>query len=158
MRQLGGNRCTCRRKRSDWAKRNPSPDVARVLSRFVDVIVVRTFAQHNLEELAEYSAVPVINALSDLNTPARRWADLLTIYEIKGKLKWLTVAYIGDGNNVANSLMLACTMTGMNFNIASPKGFAIDASGFEESADLRQNQRLEIFVTEDRRRPPGTRT
>jgi len=75
-------------------------------------------------------------------------ADLLTIYEIKGKLKWLTVAYIGDGNNVANSLMLACAMTGVNFNIASPK-VTPSMRRFEKSANLRQNQRGEIFATED---------
>jgi ornithine carbamoyltransferase len=111
--------------------------------------VVRTFAQHNLEELAEYSAVPVINALSDFEHPCQALADLLTIYEIKGKLKWLTVAYIGDGNNVANSLMLACAMTGMNFNIASPKGFAIDASVLKKAQTYAKTSGSKIFVTED---------
>ncbi len=128
MRQMGGQSLYLSPEEVGLGKRESIPDVARVLSRFVDVIVVRTFAQHNLEVLAEYASVPVINALSDFEHPCQAVADLLTIYEIKGKLKWLTVAYIGDGNNVANSLMLACAMTGVNFNIASPKGYTIDAS------------------------------
>ena len=149
MRQLGGQSLYLSPEEVGLGKRESIPDVARVLSRFVDVIVVRTFAQHNLEELAEYSAVPVINALSDFEHPCQALADLLTIYEIKGKLKWLTVAYIGDGNNVANSLMLACAMTGMNFNIASPKGFAIDASVLKKAQTYAKTSGSKIFVTED---------
>ena len=122
MRQLGGQTIYLSPEEVGLGKRESIPDVARVLSRFVDVIVLRTFAQQNLEVLAEYSSVPVINALSDFEHPCQALADLLTIYEQKGKLKWLTLAYIGDGNNVANSLMLACAMTGVNFNIASPQG------------------------------------
>ena len=149
MRQMGGQSLYLSPEEVGLGKRESIPDVARVLSRFVDVIVVRTFAQHNLEELAEYSAVPVINALSDFEHPCQALADLLTIYEIKGKLKWLTVAYIGDGNNVANSLMLACAMTGMNFNIASPKGFAIDASVLKKAQTYAKTSGSKIFVTED---------
>ena len=97
MRQMGGQTIYLSPEEVGLGKRESIPDVARVLSRFVDVIVLRTFAQQNLEVLAEYSSVPVINALSDFEHPCQAVADLLTIYEIKGKLKWLTVAYIGDG-------------------------------------------------------------
>jgi ornithine carbamoyltransferase len=151
MRQLGGQSLYLSPEEVGLGKRESIPDVARVLSRFVDVIVVRTFAQHNLEVLAEYSSVPVINALSDFEHPCQALADLLTIYEIKGKLKWLTVAYIGDGNNVANSLMQACAMLGVNFHIASPKGYEINPSVLKNAKTLAKTSGSKIFVTEDPR-------
>jgi ornithine carbamoyltransferase len=151
MRQLGGQSLYLSPEEVGLGKRESIPDVARVLSRFVDVIVVRTFAQHNLEVLAEYASVPVINALSDFEHPCQALADLLTIYEIKGKLKWLTVAYIGDGNNVANSLMQACAMLGVNFHIASPKGYEINPSVLKNAKTLAKTSGSKIFVTEDPR-------
>ncbi len=149
MRQLGGQTLYLSPEEVGLGKRESIPDVARVLSRFVDVIILRTFAQHNLEVLAEYSAVPVINALSDFEHPCQALADLLTIYEQKGKLKWLTLAYIGDGNNVANSLMLACAMTGVNFNIASPKGYEIDSSVLKQARTYAKTSGSKIFCTTD---------
>ena len=149
MRQLGGQTIYLSPEEVGLGKRESIPDVARVLSRFVDGIVLRTFAQHNLEVLAEYSSVPVINALSDYEHPCQAIADLLTIYEQKGKLKWLTLAYIGDGNNVANSLMLACAMTGVNFNIASPKGYTIDESVLKKARTYAKTSGAKIFCTED---------
>lgn len=149
MRQLGGQSLYLSPEEVGLGKRESIPDVARVLSRFVDVIVVRTFAQHNLEVLAEYASVPVINALSDYEHPCQALADLLTIYEIKGKLKWLTLAYIGDGNNVANSLMLACAMAGVNFNIASPKEYTIDTSILKKAQTYAKTSGAKIFCTED---------
>jgi ornithine carbamoyltransferase len=149
MRQLGGQSLYLSPEEVGLGKRESIPDVARVLSRLVDVIVLRTFAQRNLETLAEYSAVPVINALSDFEHPCQALADLLTIYEIKGKLKWLTLAYIGDGNNVANSLMLACAMTGVNFNIASPQGYQINESILKKAKTYAKSSGAKIFCTED---------
>ena len=149
MRQLGGQTLYLSPEEVGLGKRESIPDVARVLSRFVDVIILRTFAQHNLEVLAEYSAVPVINALSDFEHPCQALADLLTIYEQKGKLKWLTLAYIGDVNNVANSLMLACAMTGVNFNIASPKGYEIDASVLKQALTYAKTSGSKIYCTSD---------
>ena len=149
MRQLGGQTIYLSPEEVGLGKRESIPDVARVLSRFVDGIVLRTFAQHNLEVLAEYSSVPVINALSDYEHPCQAIADLLTIYEQKGKLKWLTLAYIGDGNNVANSLMLACAMTGVNFNIASPKDYTIDESVLKKARSYAKTSGAKIFCTED---------
>ena len=147
VRQLGGQTLYLSPEEVGLGERESIPDVARVLSRFVDVIILRTFAQHNLEVLAEYSAVPVINALSDFEHPCQALADLLTIYEHKGKLKWLTLAYIGDGNNVANSLILACAMTGVNFNIASPKGYEIDASVLKQARTYAKTSGSKIFCT-----------
>ena len=149
MRQLGGQTIYLSPEEVGLGKRESIPDVARVLSRFVDVIVLRTFAQQNLEVLAEYSSVPVINALSDFEHPCQALADLLTIYEHKGKLKWLTVAYIGDGNNVARSLMLACAMMGLNFNIASPEGYTIDQAVLKKARTYAKTSGAKIVCTED---------
>jgi ornithine carbamoyltransferase len=106
-------------------KREPVSDVALVLSRYVHGIIARTFSHETLQTLARYSTVPVINALSDLEHPCQALADILTIHEKKGKLKGLNLAFIGDGNNVAHSLLLAASLTGINFCIASPPGYAV---------------------------------
>ncbi len=102
-------------------------DVARVLSRYVDAIAARTFSQRTLELLGAQADIPVINALSDKEHPCQALTDLVTIQEKKGELKGLTLAYIGDGNNVAISLMLAAVLCGMNFCIATPDGYNIPA-------------------------------
>ena len=98
-------------------------DTGRVLSRYVDAIVLRTFEQERLELLAAASSVPVINALSDFEHPCQCLADLLTVREIKGELKGRTLAYLGDGNNVTHSLLLGCTKAGMHVRVATPPGF-----------------------------------
>jgi ornithine carbamoyltransferase len=126
MRQLGGEAIYLSPAEVGLGGRESVPDVARVLSRYVNAIVARTFSHRTLEVLAEYSAVPVINALSDREHPCQVLADLLTITEKKGELRGLTLAFVGDGNNVARSLMLGAALTGMNFRIASPAGYAID--------------------------------
>ena len=149
VRQLGGQTIYLSPEEVGLGKRESIPDIARVLSRFVDVIILRTFAQHNLEVLAEYSSVPVINALSDFEHPCQALADLLTIYEKKGKLKWLVLSYIGDGNNVANSLMLACAMAGVNFHIASPKGYTIDPAVLNKANTYAKTSGATILCTED---------
>ncbi|MBM3156707.1 MAG: ornithine carbamoyltransferase, partial [Chloroflexi bacterium] len=105
--------------------REPVSDAARTLSRYVDIIAARTFAHATVESLAKYAGVPVINALSDGEHPCQALADITTVYEKKGKLKGITVAYIGDGNNVASSLYLACALVGTNFRIASPQGYEL---------------------------------
>ncbi len=105
--------------------REPAEDVARVLDRLVDVIIARVFSHRNLEILAEYSAVPVVNALSDLAHPCQAVGDLLTMSEHKGDLSGLNVAYVGDGNNIASSLAIACASVGANFAIASPPNYKV---------------------------------
>ncbi|MDH5695110.1 MAG: ornithine carbamoyltransferase [Dehalococcoidia bacterium] len=151
MRQLGGQTIYLSPAEVGLGERESAPDVARVLSRYVDAIVARTFSHQTLDVLASYSSVPVINALSDWEHPCQALADLLTIYEKKGGLQGLTLAFVGDGNNVARSLMLAASLTGMNFRIASPPGYAIEDDIF----NLAQNNALstggEIFYTEDPR-------
>jgi ornithine carbamoyltransferase len=151
MRQLGGQTVYLSPAEVGLGQRESVADVARVLSRYVDAMAVRTFSHQVLEELAGYASVPVINALSDWEHPCQALADLLTIVEKRGDLSGLTLAYIGDGNNVARSLMLAAALSGMNFSIASPAGYAID----DETLNLAQSNAVgtggEILATEDPR-------
>ncbi|UCC17581.1 MAG: ornithine carbamoyltransferase [Dehalococcoidales bacterium] len=123
MNQLGGHAIYLSQAEVGLGTRETVPDVARVLGRYVDAISARTYSHRTIEILAEYAGVPVINALSDCEHPCQALADLQTIYEQKGTLRGITLAYIGDGNNIANSLALASGLTGMNFRIASPEGY-----------------------------------
>jgi ornithine carbamoyltransferase len=125
MSQLGGHCIYLSQAEVGLGSRESMADVARTLSRYVDVISARTFAHATVESLAEYASVPVVNALSDREHPCQALADLLTIREKKGKLDGVTVAYVGDGNNVANSLLLACALAGVEFRIASPAGYGV---------------------------------
>lgn len=125
MYQLGGHAIYLSNEEIGLGKREPISDVARVISRYVDLIMARTFAHSSVEELAQYATVPVINGLSDEEHPCQTVADILTILEKKGTLEDLSVAYVGDGNNVAASLLLACALIGMEFRFASPKGYEI---------------------------------
>jgi len=125
MRQLGGEVVYLSPAEVGLGERESVADVARVLGRYVDAIAARTFSHQTVEELARHSGVPVINALSDLEHPCQALADLLTVYEKKGRLAGLTFAYAGDGNNVAHSLMLATALAGMHFRIAAPAGYAV---------------------------------
>jgi ornithine carbamoyltransferase len=125
MRQLGGETIYLSPAEVGLGGRESVPDVARVLSRYVDAIAARTFAHSNLEVLAKYATVPVINALSDDEHPCQAAADLLTIYEKKGRFAGLSLAFVGDGNNVAASLAQGSAMVGMNFTIASPDGYGL---------------------------------
>ena len=149
MRQLGGHTIYLSPTEVGVGKREAVSDVARVLSRYVDVIAARTFSHQTREVLANYSRVPVINALSDLEHPCQALADLFTIYEKKGELQGLTLAFVGDGNNVAHSLMLAASLTGMNFRIASPAGYAVQDRILRLAQGYAMESRAEIFCTEE---------
>ena len=151
MRQLGGQTVYLSPAEVGLGERESVSDAARVLSRYVDAIAARTFSHHTLEVLASYSRVPVINALSDWEHPCQALADLLTIYEKKGELNGLTLAFVGDGNNVARSLMLAASLAGMNFRIASPAGYAIEDDIFNLAQNNAIGSGCEIFYTEDPR-------
>jgi len=125
MSQLGGHCIYLSQAEVGLGSRESIADVARTLSRYIDVISARTFAHATAEALARHASVPVVNALSDREHPCQALADLLTIREKKGKLDGVTVAYVGDGNNVANSLLLACALAGVRFRIASPGGYEV---------------------------------
>ena len=101
-------------------------DTARVLSRYLDGIVIRTFAHNDVKELAEYASIPVINGLTDLLHPCQVLADLQTIKEKKGQLSGLRLAFVGDGNNVCHSLMFGCAKVGIDIAVATPKGYEPD--------------------------------
>lgn len=151
MRQLGGQTIYLSPAEVGLGERESVADVARVLSRYVDAIAARTFSHQTLEDLAAFAGVPVINALSDREHPCQALADLLTICEKKGELNGLTLAFIGDGNNVARSLMLAASLSGMNFRIASPAGYAIDDESFNLAQSNAVGTGARIFCTEDPR-------
>lgn len=105
--------------------RESVPDVARVLSRYVDGIMARVFAHSHIQELAAYSQVPVINGLSDYNHPCQSLTDLFTVWEKQGELQGVKLAYVGDGNNVATSLLFAASKVGMDLALASPEGYEL---------------------------------
>jgi ornithine carbamoyltransferase len=151
MRQLGGHCLYLSPDEVRLGKRESALDVAQVLSRYVDAIIARTFSHETLEILAQYSSVPVINALSDLEHPCQALADLLTIYEKKQTLEGITIAFIGDGNNVAHSLMLAASICGIHFRIASPNGYQVQAKILQLAQQYAAESGTEIFCTKDPR-------
>ncbi|MEE9201908.1 MAG: ornithine carbamoyltransferase [Dehalococcoidia bacterium] len=133
MRQLGGHSLFLSPAEVGLGRREPAAHVAQVLSRYVDGLVVRTFAQSLLHELAEHASIPVINGLSDHEHPCQALADLLTIQQSKGKLSGLTLAFIGDANNVARSLLLAAALVGMHFHLATPPAYGMDGETVERA-------------------------
>lgn len=149
MRQLGGQVLYLSPDEIGLGERESIPDVARVLSRYVDAIVARTFSHQTLETLAHCATVPVINALSDVEHPCQALSDLLTIYEKKGQLEGLTLAFIGDGNNVAHSLLLAASLTGMNFKMASPAGYTVKERMLHLAQEYARDSGSEIFCTQE---------
>jgi len=151
MRQLGGQVIYLSPDEVGLGKRESVSDVARVLGRYVDAIAARTFSHQTLESLAGYADVPVINALSDLEHPCQALADLLTIYEKKEELEGLTLAYVGDANNVAHSLLLAASLTGINFRIASPSGYQVQEGILQLAQGYAGESGAEIFCTEEPR-------
>jgi ornithine carbamoyltransferase len=130
MRHLGGDALFISPAEIGLGQRESIADVARVMSGYVQGIMARVFAHSHVTELAKWSSVPVINGLSDYNHPCQAMADVMTIYENFGKLKGLKVVFIGDGNNVAVSLMHACSKLGLDFTIASPVGYDLDKNAW----------------------------
>ncbi len=124
-------------------------DTANVLSRYIDGIMIRTFKQSDVEDLAKYGSIPVINGLTDEMHPCQILADLLTVYEHKGKLEGMKLAYIGDGNNVAHSLLHGCAKTGMDIAIASPKGYECDSRYVEEAKEAAKSSGSNVILTQD---------
>jgi len=136
MRQLGGYALYLSPAEVGLGQREPVADVARVLGRYVDAIAARTFKHETVEELARWAGVPVINALSDGEHPCQALADLLTIYEEKGRWQGLVLSFVGDGNNVARSLMLASALVGMDFRLASPEGYGVSSAVVDKAERL----------------------
>ena len=126
MYELGGNALFLSNRDLQIGRGEPVEDTARVLSRYLDGIMIRTFAQKEVEDLAKYGSIPVINGLTDYCHPCQVLADLMTIRERKGAFKGLKMCFVGDGNNMANSLMVGAVRTGMSFSIACPEGYEPD--------------------------------
>ncbi len=138
MAKLGGQTVDLNPQVTQLGRGEPIKDTARVLSRYCDVLAIRTFSQQELEEYAKWSSIPVINALTDLEHPCQALADYLTIQEKFGKLKGINLSYIGDGNNVANSLMICGAMLGVNVKICSPNGFEADSKIVDKAKSLSE--------------------
>ena len=128
MAQLGGSALFLSSRDLQIGRGEPVQDTARVLSRYLDGIMIRTFAQQEVEDLARYGSIPVINGLTDYAHPCQVLADLMTIRERKGSFKGLKLCFVGDGNNMANSLIAGCVKVGMAVRIASPKDYQPDAA------------------------------
>ena len=133
VRQLGGECIYLSPSDVGLGTREPVSDVIRVLDRWVDIVVSRVFEHHALDEMNRFSNIPVVNALSDVEHPCQAMADLLTIKQHKNKLKDVSVAFIGDGNNVSASLSIACASVGANFSIATPQGYELPKNVYDES-------------------------
>ena len=141
MYQLGGQALFLSSRDLQLGRGEPVKDTARVLSRYLDGIMIRTYGHERIEELARYADIPVINALSDLLHPCQALTDLLTIREYKGKnLAGLKMAYVGDGNNMTHSLMYAAAKVGMNFAAATPEGY-------EPNAEVVANAKADAAAT-----------
>jgi ornithine carbamoyltransferase len=146
MYQMGGNSIYLGPEHIKLGVRETIHDIAKTLSRYVDAIVLRTFAHQNVFDLALYSNKPVINGLSDFTHPCQGLADIYTIREKLGKSRSLTLAYIGDGNNVCTSLLYACSKMGIHMNVAAPKGYEPAAAVLKDAKGFAQSEGSEIHV------------
>jgi ornithine carbamoyltransferase len=148
MYQLGGQVIDLNPNVTQVSRGEPIQDTARVLDRYLDVLAIRTFAQEDLVTFANYAKIPVINALTDLEHPCQILADLMTIQECFGDLDGLTLTYVGDGNNVANSLMLGCALVGMNVRVAIPHGYEPNSLVVEQAREIA-GDKSEVILTND---------
>jgi ornithine carbamoyltransferase len=144
MRDLGGHAMYLSSAETQIGRGEPIKDTARVLSRYTDAIMIRTYSQDNVDEFARWASVPVINGLSDLYHPCQILADLFTIQEQKGSLENVKIAYIGDGNNVANSWIEAAILFGLNLSVATPKGYKPDQTLLKKA-----KKKDSFFFTDD---------
>jgi ornithine carbamoyltransferase len=149
MAGLGGTAIFVDQTQDRLGARETLSDVAHNLERWVDVIVLRTFSQETIDGMARYASVPVINALSDLEHPCQALADYFTLQERYGDLKSITLAYVGDGNNVAHSLLLTCACLGSSIRIATPKGYEPDAKIVTDARKIAKQTGARIELLAD---------
>lgn len=148
MYKLGGQVIDLNANLTQIGRGEPTADTARVLDRYLDVLAIRTFDQAEVEEFADHTDIPIINALTDLEHPCQILADLQTVQEEFEQLSGLTMTYLGDGNNVAHSLILGCALVGMNVRIATPEGYEPDAAILKKAEAIALG-RSEVIVTTD---------
>lgn len=149
MFQLGGHALFLSKNDIQLGRGEPISDTAQVMSRYLDGLMIRTFGHDNVVNLAKYASIPVINGLSDMAHPCQVLADLQTVLEHKGKLKGLKMAFIGDGNNMAHSLLIGGAKMGMHVAVASPKGYEADASIVKLSEEIAAQTGGKITITQD---------
>lgn len=149
MRHLGGDALYLSPAEIGLGKRESIADIARVMSGYVDALMARVFEHEHILELARWSSIPVINGLSDYNHPCQALADALTIQEKFGTLKGLNVAYVGDGNNVAVSLLHICAKLGANFAIANPEGFDLNERALNSGKKIAQATGCLVTILRD---------
>jgi len=149
MLQLGGHAIYMNTQDSQLGRGETIADTAQVLSEYVNAIMIRTHGHDRVEELAAHSSVPVINGLTDLAHPCQALADVLTLVENKGKVQGLKLAYVGDGNNVANSLMAICAKLGIDFAIAAPKAYWPDEAITSKCQEIAHQTGCTITVTDN---------
>ena len=149
IQRLGGHTTSLSGTEIGLGSREPLADIARTLSRYVDAIVVRMLSHDGLTELAAASSVPVVNALSELEHPCQALADLLTLREHLGSLRGHVLAYLGDGNNVCHSLLLAGAAVGLSVRVASPRGYAPDRDIVEQAAHVAKRTGSVIEIGHD---------
>ena len=147
--QLGGQCMSLSPAEVNIGVRESVKDAAKTLSRYLDLVMARVFKHKDVEELATHATIPVVNGLSDLYHPCQALADIFTVHEKKGGLKGLTLAFVGDGNNVCHSLLHAASMLGMNIRVASPKGFAPRREVTASAQVLASATGSQILVTTD---------
>ncbi len=148
MYQLGGQVIDLNPNVTQVSRGEPVRDTARVLDRYLDILAIRTFKQSDLEIYANYAEIPVINALTDLEHPCQILADLLTVQECFGRLEGVTLSYFGDGNNVANSLLLGCALAGTNVRVATPPDYQPNEEIVAKAKEIA-NGKSEVIITND---------
>ncbi len=144
--ELGGKCIYLGPEEINLGKRETTSDVAQTLSRYLSAVVARVFSHKDVVDLAKYSSIPVINGLCDLEHPCQALTDIFSIQEKFGKLKGITVAYIGDGNNVSNSLVLGCAKMGLNMNIATPKKYAMANNIIKTAKNFAKQSGVKIEI------------
>ncbi len=149
VKQMGGTCIFLSNSEIGLGVREPEADVAKVLDRLVDCVVARVFSHRSLEILAEHTSIPVVNALSDEAHPCQALGDCLTIFERKGSLEGLKVAFVGDGNNIAGSLALACSSAGMDFTIASPQNYKLPESIWNQATAEAEKRGTNLRWTQE---------
>ncbi|KXB08138.1 ornithine carbamoyltransferase [candidate division MSBL1 archaeon SCGC-AAA385D11] len=149
MTQLGGHAIYLDQHRSQLERRETIEDTGKTISRYVDALVARFHEHEKIEKLARNSRVPVINGLTDLLHPCQTISDLFTIREKKGRLEGLKLAYVGDGNNVCNSLLLSCSKAGVNISVANPKGYEPDATIVKNAKEKAEEKGTKLGIITD---------
>lgn len=147
--RLGGDAIYLAANELQLSRGEPVKDTARILGGYLDLIVGRVFSQATLVQLAKYSGRPVVNALSDIEHPTQVISDLFTVQEVKGRLKGLTMAFVGDGDNVCNSLLLGCALAGMNVAVACPEGYDPDPSILKRAESIAKRSGATLEVVRD---------